>query len=95
MKRNLLVLSVLALGLSGIAQANPFPADGEADYSLQNSSAYAERSSGGSWTQQSAFPADGEAIVTVQARSSHLDKHAGDPVKERSEPMIAFVGLDD
>jgi hypothetical protein len=94
MKRNLLVLSVLALGLSGVAQANTFPADGEADYSLANSSSYAERSSGGSWTQ-SAFPADGEAIVTVQARGSYLDKHAGDPVKERSEPMIAFVSLDD
>ena len=94
MKRNLLVLSVLALGLSGVAQANPFPADGEADYSLQNSSSYAERSSGGSWTQ-SAFPADGEAVITVQARGNHLEKHAADAVKERSEPMIAFVSLDD
>ena len=41
------------------------------------------------------FPADGEAMVTVQARSSYLEKHAGDPVKDRNEPSIAFVDLGD
>ena len=35
MKRTqLLVLSVLAFGLQGVAQASPYPADGEANYSL-------------------------------------------------------------
>ena len=94
MKRTQLVLSVLALGLSGLAQANPFPADAEASYSLPASSSWADKNAG-SQSAQSGFPADGEALITVQARGSYLEKHAGDPVKERSEATIAFVNLDD
>jgi len=94
MKRNLLVLSVLALGLSGVAQANPFPADAEASYSVPASGSWADKNAGSAGAQ-SGFPADGEAMITVEARSSYLDKHAGDPVKPRNEPTIAFVNLDD
>jgi hypothetical protein len=94
MKRNLLVLSVLALGLSGVAQAGSFPADAEASYSLPAAATWADKHAG-SPGAQSGFPADGEAMVTVEARSSHLDKHAGDPVRQRNEPSIAFVNLDD
>ena len=95
MKRTQLVLSVLALGLAGIAQASPFPSDAEASYSLPAASTYADMHSGGSWGTQSAFPSDAEALITVQARSSYADKHARDSVKERNEPMIAFVNIDD
>jgi hypothetical protein len=94
MKRTQLVLSVLALGLSGLAQANPFPSDAEASYSLPAASSWADKHAGGA-SAQSGFPSDAEALVTVQARGSYLEKHAGDPAKERSEPMIAFVNLDD
>ena len=94
MKRTQLVLAVLALGLTGLAQANPFPSDAEASYSLPNSSSWAEKRAG-SVSAQSGFPSDAEAMITVQARGSYLEKHAGDPVKERSEPQIAFVNLDD
>ena len=95
MKRTQLVLSVLALGLSGLAQANPFPADAEASYNLPAASSYADKHAGNSWGAQSVFPADAEAMITVQARGSYNEKHAGDPVKERNEPKIAFVNLDD
>ena len=94
MKRTQLVLSVLALGLTGLAQANPFPADAEASYSLPASSSWAEKHAGSSGAQ-SGFPSDAEAIITVQGRGSYVEKHAGDPVKERSESQIAFVNLDD
>jgi hypothetical protein len=96
MKRTqLLVLSALALGLSGVAQAGTFPADAEASYNLPASSSYAERNSGGDWTSAQGFPADAEALITVQARSSYAERHAGDAVKERAQPSIAFVNLDD
>ena len=49
MKRSqLLVLSVLALGLQGVAQASPFPADAEASISLPALETYADRYSGAS-----------------------------------------------
>ena len=44
MKRNLvLVLSVLAFGLQGVAQASPYPADAEASFHLPALETYAER----------------------------------------------------
>ena len=44
MKRiHLFVLSVLAFGLVGVAQASPFPADAEANYSLPAADSYADR----------------------------------------------------
>jgi hypothetical protein len=44
MKRvHLSVLSVLAFGLLGVAQASPFPADAEANYSLPPSATHADR----------------------------------------------------
>ena len=44
MKRNLLlVLSVLAFGLQGVAQAAPYPADAEASFDLPALESYAER----------------------------------------------------
>ena len=47
MKRiHLSVLSVLAFGLVGVAQASPFPADAEANYSLPASETYADRQAG-------------------------------------------------
>jgi hypothetical protein len=47
MKRiHLFVLSVLAFGLMGVAQASPFPADAEASYSLPASETYADRQAG-------------------------------------------------
>ena len=44
MKRmQLLAASVLAFGLQGVAQANPFPADAEASYHLPALDSYAEQ----------------------------------------------------
>ena len=44
MKRNLLlVLSVMAFGLQGVAQASPYPADAEASFHLPALDSYAER----------------------------------------------------
>ena len=44
MKRmQLLAVSVLAFGLQGVAQANPFPADAEASYNLAALDSYAEQ----------------------------------------------------
>ena len=95
MKRTQLVLSVLALGLVGIAQASPFPSDAEASYSLPASSSWSEKHAGSMSGDQNVFPSDAEASYTVQARGSYLERHAADAVKERNEPSIAFVNLDD
>jgi hypothetical protein len=101
MKRTqLLVLSVLALGLQGVAQASPFPADAEASYNLPAKSSYAEQHAGGTWTSaQSAFPADAEASYNLPARATHADIHAADPVSARAmraQDVVAFRGnLDD
>ena len=42
-RMQLLVLSVLALGLQSVAQGNPFPADAEASYHLPALDSYAEQ----------------------------------------------------
>ena len=96
MKRTqLLVLSVLTLGLQGAAQASPFPADAEASYSLPLSGSWADKHAGGTSPSQSAFPADAEASYSVQARGSYLERHANDAVVSAAE-LIAFRGnLDD
>jgi len=50
MKHNLLlVLSVLAFGLQGVAQATPFPADAEASYHLTALDTYADQLGSLSW----------------------------------------------
>jgi hypothetical protein len=80
MKRTqLLVLSVLALGLQGVAQASPFPADAEASYNLPAISSYAEQHAGDTWTSaQSSFPADAEASYGMPGGVTHAEQHAGD-----------------
>jgi hypothetical protein len=90
MKRTqLLVLSVLALGLQGVAQASPFPADAEASYSLPAADSYAaQQERSGAWgvnarSEQSVFPADGEAAFTVEARGSYAERHANQPDSAR------------
>jgi hypothetical protein len=101
MKRTqLLVLSVLALGLHGVAQASPFPADADASYAKPALSSYAEQHAGDTRsTAQSAFPADAEASYNLPARSTYAARHAGDAVSPRSmqvQGAIAFRGnLDD
>jgi hypothetical protein len=101
MKRTqLLVLSVLALGLQGVAQASPFPADAEASYNLPAISSYAEQHAGDTWTSaQSSFPADAEASYGMPGGVTHADRHAGDAVSPRATrapDVFAFRGnLDD
>ena len=46
MKRNLLIVALLSLGLQGVAQAN-FPADAEADYNLPPMDTYADQQARG------------------------------------------------
>jgi hypothetical protein len=101
MKRTqLLVLSVLALGLQGVAQASPFPADAEASYNLPAKSSYAEQHAGDDWTSaQSSFPADAEASYGMPGGVTHVEQHAGDalsPGSVRTQDTMAFRGnLDD
>jgi hypothetical protein len=99
MKRTqLLVLSVLALGLQGIAQAGSFPADADASYNLPARGSYSEQQSGGSSAgTQSAFPADAEASYNLIARGSYAEKHASDVVSARAQASVAFnsVNIDD
>jgi hypothetical protein len=101
MKRTqLLVLSVLALGLQGVAQASPYPSDAEASYNLAASSSYAEQNAGAaSSSAQIPFPSDAEASYTVVARSTHADRHAADAVSPRAlqvQAMTSFRGnIDD
>ena len=90
MKRTqLLVLSVLAFGLQGVAQGSPYPADGEANYSLAAADSYAaQQERSGTWgvnerSTQSSFPADGEASFTVEARGSYLERHSNQPDSAR------------
>jgi hypothetical protein len=62
MKRTqLFVLSVLALGLQGVAQASPFPADAEASYNKPALDTYAD---------QQARIADGSAPWGVSKRET-------------------------
>jgi hypothetical protein len=99
MKRTqLLVLSVLALGLQGVAQADTFPSDAEASYSLPAASSWADKHAGSLSAAQSVFPSDAEASYTVQARESYAERHAADAERAmRPQPVIAFRGdnLDD
>ena len=61
MKRNqLLVLSALVLGLQGVAQASPYPADAEAVPALPGIEGVAFAISG---THSQAYPADAEASL--------------------------------
>ncbi|MDB5902305.1 MAG: hypothetical protein JWM26_1183 [Betaproteobacteria bacterium] len=97
MKRTqLLVLSVLALGLQGVAQASPFPADAEASYNLPAISSYAEQHAGDTWTSaQSSFPADAEASYGMPGGVTHAEQHAGDalsPGSVRTQDVMAFRG---
>jgi hypothetical protein len=96
MKRTqLLVLSVLALGLQGVAQAGTFPSDAEASYSLPASSSWADKHAGGGSGNQGVFPADAEATYSIQARGSYVERHVNDAVVSAAE-LIAFRGnLDD
>jgi hypothetical protein len=91
MKRNqLLVLSVLALGLQGVAQASPYPSDAEASYNLPASGSY----SGGNWTgPQVGFPSDAEASYNVAVRETHADRHAADAVSARVAQMQASISF--
>ena len=71
MKRTqLIVLSVLALGLQGAAHA--FPSDAEGNYNLAASSTHADRYAG---TQSigsgSPFPSDAEASYSLAASGSY------------------------
>jgi hypothetical protein len=97
MKRTqLLVLSVLALGLQGVAQASPFPADAEASYDKPALGSYAEQhSAGNAMSAQSAFPADAEASYNVQARESYAERHASEAVS--AQPVLALntINIDD
>jgi hypothetical protein len=97
MKRTqFLVLSVLALGLQGVAQASPFPADAEASYNLPAISSYAEQHAGDTWTSaQSSFPADAEASYGMPGGVTHAEQHAGDalsPGSVRTHDVMAFRG---
>ena len=99
MKRTqLLVLSVLALGLQGVAQAGTFPSDAEASYNLPASSSWADKHAGSMSGAQSGYPSDAEASYTVQARESYAERHAAEAARAaRAQPVIAFRGdnLDD
>ena len=101
MKRTqLLVLSVLALGLQGVAQASPFPADAEASYNLPALSTHADRYAGTSESSvQVPFQADAEASYNLPARDSYAERHARNGGSERaqsSQPMQgAFVAIAD
>jgi hypothetical protein len=100
MKRTqLLVLSVLALGLQGVAQASPFPSDAEASYSVAARDTYADQQArGGNWgvnerSSQSAFPSDAEASYSLAALGSYAEQHANDAVHATApEMVIAFGG---
>jgi hypothetical protein len=90
MKRTqLLVLSVLALGLQGVAQASPFPSDAEASYSVGARDTYADQQArGGSWgvnerSSQSEFPSDAEASYSLPALGSYAERQPARPVSAR------------
>jgi hypothetical protein len=106
MKRTqLLVLSVLAFGFQGVAQASPYPADGEASYNLVAADSYAaQQERSGTWgvnerSAQASFPADGEASFTVEARGSYMERHAIRPdsareMRSQSAFPYSFPSLD-
>ena len=103
MKRTqLLVLSALALGLQGVAQASPYPADAEAGYTVAALDTFADQQSrSGGWgvnerSAHSAFPSDAEASHSLLALRSYADQHAGDALGAMQAPtVIAFVNIDD
>lgn len=106
MKRTqLFVMSVLALGLQGIAQATPFPADAEASYNMPAADSYAERharldTTWGVSERQVAFPADAEASHNLAARDSYAERHArtGSQTSARATQLpihVAVVAIDD
>jgi hypothetical protein len=99
MKRTqLLVLSVLALGLQGAVQASPFPADAEASYDKAALASYAEQHAGGNWTSAgSTFPADAEASYDKPALGSYAERHSNDmrAVLEMPVLEVANVNIDD
>jgi hypothetical protein len=107
MKRTqLFVVSVLALGLQGIAQATPFPADADASYNMPAADSYAERSTrlDATWgvsERQVAFPADAEASHNLVARDSHAERQArsgGSGMSARAAQLpfhVAAVAIDD
>jgi hypothetical protein len=96
MKRTqLLVLSVLALGLQGVAQAGTFPADADASYNLPAAGSYSEQSSGGNWTSASSFPADADASNSVAVRESYAERHANEAVRTQSAMAFGAASIDD
>ena len=101
MKRTqLVVLSVLSLGLAGAVQASPFPADAEeANYNKPALDTYADQQAraGNTWgvnaRSDSVFPADAEASYDKAALSSYAEQHAGKPnsaLEMRSQNAFPF-----
>jgi hypothetical protein len=76
MKR--IIQGLVLATLISTAQASPFPADGDADYSLPARSTYADRHAGDrDIGVGSPFPAGGESIG-LPAKWTYADRHAGD-----------------
>src|ERR687883_274811 len=89
MKRTqLVVLSVLTLGLAGAVQASPFPADAEASYNKPALDTYADSQAraGNAWgvnarSEQSVYPADGEAVASMPG--SYVAEQSAQPSSAR------------
>jgi hypothetical protein len=77
MKKQLIVLSLLSLGLTGAVQASPYPADAEASFDLPALQTYADRYVGASEGIARANPADAEASFDLPALQSYVERHSG------------------
>jgi hypothetical protein len=96
LKRNIgILIQGLALAtLISTAQASPFPADGDADYSLPARSTYADRHAGDrDMRVGSAFPADGDADYSLPARSTYADRFATDRAQHAGSASAQAAAL--
>jgi hypothetical protein len=100
-RTQLVVLSVLSLGLAGAVQASPFPADAEeANYNKPALDTYADQQAraGNTWgvnaRSESVFPADAEASYDKPALSSYAEQYARKPnsaLEMRSQTALPYT----
>src|SRR3712207_3975708 len=80
MKRNLLVVALVSLGVQGLAHAS-FPADAEWSQLQARGNTYAERHTGvdvQGAAQTSAFPSSAKQSYGQAPRETYADRHASD-----------------